>query len=529
MPISALTPSLSREEPLRLSSSVVAAGFAAILIAATPDLPSRAPKELPIGVSARLWELSVPPSATPTPERIALGALLFNDKRLSVDGTVSCATCHDPERGFTDHLTTSKGVKDQRGQRNSPTVLNAMFNATQFWDGRVDTLEEQAKLPILNPVEMGQPNPEAVVAIVRAIPEYEAAFPKLFGRPVTYDDLVAAIAAFERVQYAGNAPFDRFLAGDAKAISASAKNGWALFNGKARCNACHAANAVSPLFSDQKFHNIGIAAHKQDFPTLAREALGIVRTGDQKQIDELALQTKFSELGRFLVTKHENDIGGFKTPTLRNIGITGPYMHDGTLATLWDVMDHYNKGGEPNPFLDGGMQRLGLTEPEIDDLVALMFSLTSDQFQKFRHPGSAAPDRPQEGAARPRHRGVTWQEGGPRRPRAESGSHEEESRRHRDLRRRREREMSRKPKGIETRHDEERRAFFDGIQRLPRRAFFRLAGLSAALAREAQAPESRGEGRRRGGGALRRDDLGGGAGARGGAAARGRAGPQGGR
>lgn len=338
------------------------------------------PPKLPIGVSAALYDISVPPDRKPTPERVALGEKLFNDKRLSADDSVSCATCHDPKRAFTDGRATSVGIKNQVGQRNSPTVLNALFAATQFWDGRAGTLEEQAMLPILNPIEMGMPSSEAVVAKVKGIPEYRTEFQKVFGREPNYDDLAAAIAAFERMQFSGNARFDRFLAGNAKAINASEKRGWALFNGKARCNTCHAGNAVSPLFSDQKFHNIGIAAHKQDFSKLAAEALKIVRTGDEKQIDELALETKFSELGRFLVTKNENDIGGFKTPTLRNVGVTGPYMHDGSLTTLWDVIDHYNKGGIANPFLDGGMQRLGLTEPEIDDLVAFMFALTADDF-----------------------------------------------------------------------------------------------------------------------------------------------------
>ena len=349
-----------------------------------PEHPlARVPDNLPIGVSRTLYALSVPAGREPTAEQITLGDKLFNEKRLSVDGSTSCATCHDPKLGFVDHKATSEGVFKQKGQRNSPTVLNAMFNATQFWDGRAPSLEEQAKLPILNPVEMGMKSPEDVVAKVRAIPEYDAAFQKLFGHPVTYDDLAAVIAAFERTQFAGEAPFDRFILGDENAIDASARRGWALFNGKGRCNECHAGNAVSPLFSDQKFHNIGVAAHKQDFPRLAREAIEKVRSGDAKQIDELAIQTKYSELGRFLVTKLTNDVGAFKTPTLRNIAATGPYMHDGSLVTLWDVMDHYNKGGIQNPFLDGGMQRLALTEPEIDDLVHFMTTLTSDRVAAF--------------------------------------------------------------------------------------------------------------------------------------------------
>jgi cytochrome c peroxidase len=271
----------------------------------------------------------------------------------------------------------------KKPQRNSPTVLNAMFNATQFWDGRAATLEDQAKLPITNPIEMGQKSGEEVMKKVLAIPEYAQGFREVFGREGTFDDLAAAIAAFERTQFTGDSPFDRFVAGDAKAIGEPAKRGWALFNGKARCNACHAFSATSPLFSDQKFHNIGIAAHKTDFIGLARRAVGIVRSGDLKQIDELAIETDLSELGRFLVTKYSNDIGAFKTPTLRDIATTAPYMHDGSLATLWDVMDHYNKGGVPNPNLDGGMQRLGLTEAQIDDVVAFMEALTSERFAAF--------------------------------------------------------------------------------------------------------------------------------------------------
>ncbi|HLY37449.1 MAG TPA: cytochrome c peroxidase [Candidatus Binatia bacterium] len=341
--------------------------------------------KLPLGISRTLYEVSVPKGAEPTPEKAALGDKLFNDKRLSVNDGVSCATCHDPQKGFVDHKPLAEGVAapKERTKRNSPTVLNAMFNATQFWDGRAPSLEEQAKLPILNPIEMGQKTPDDVVAKVRKVPEYAQAFQKLNGREPTYDDIASAIAAFERTQMAGDSPFDRFIAGDEKAIDASAKRGWALFNGKGRCTNCHAFGTTSPLFSDQKFHNIGIAAHKTDFIGLARRATTIVRSGDLKQIDEVAIQSDLTELGRFLVTKQSNDIGAFKTPTLRNIAITGPYMHDGSMPTLWDVMDHYNKGGVPNPNLDGGMQRLGLTEAEIDDMVAFLATLTSDRFAAF--------------------------------------------------------------------------------------------------------------------------------------------------
>ncbi len=363
------------------SAPAPSAGFGEGMV--QPPSLAHVPGDLPRGVSPALYAIAVPADRVPTPEMAKLGDELFDDKRLSVDGTVSCSTCHDPKMGFVDHKPTSEGVGKQKGQRNAPTVLNAMFNAVQFWDGRAPTLEEQAKLPILNPVEMGQKSPDDVVAKVRSIPEYGETFHKLFGRDPTYDDIAAAIASFERTKYAGDAPFDRFIAGEEDAIDAPAKRGWALFNGKGRCTSCHAGNASSPLFSDQKFHNIGIAAHKQDFTELARKALGIVKTGDEKQIDELVLQTSFSELGRFMITKNPADIGAFKTPTLRNVAITGPYMHDGSMDTLWDVMDHYNKGGVPNPFLDGGMQRLGLTEAEIDDMVAFLETLTSESYRAF--------------------------------------------------------------------------------------------------------------------------------------------------
>ncbi|MGH6849865.1 MAG: cytochrome-c peroxidase [Methylocella sp.] len=367
--------------PLAPATTAPAARAPASPVKQTPLKPA-----LPLGISPQLYALAVPPGREPTAQLVALGDKLFDDKRLSADDTVACKTCHDPTKGFTDHRgnsATSAGVQSQHGQRNAPSVLNAMFQASQFWDGRAPMLEDQAKLPILNPVEMGQKSPGDVVAKVAAIQEYSDAFKSLFGHDVTYDDIAAAIAAFERTQYSANSPFDRFLAGAPQAISDAAQRGWALFQGKGRCSSCHAFNAVSPLFSDQKFHNIGIAAHKQNFKELARKALGVLRTGDTKQIDELALQTSYSELGRFLVTKNPADIGAFKSETLRNIGITAPYMHDGSLATLWDVMDHYNKGGVPNPYLDGGMQRLALSEAEIDDLVAFLFTLTDDRFADF--------------------------------------------------------------------------------------------------------------------------------------------------
>jgi cytochrome c peroxidase len=370
---------------MRRAIVVISLGIV-LTASAAPGYAAAAPTEekpaLPLGISRTIFTIAVP-DGPPRPEVVALGEKLFNDKRLSADDSVSCATCHDPKRGFVDHRATSEGIGKQVGKRNAPTVLAAMFNATQFWDGRAPTLEEQAKLPILNPIEMGQKTPEDVVAKVRGIPEYAQQFRTVFGRDVTYDDLAAAIAAFERTHDGADSPFDRYLHGQEDAIGPDARRGWALFNGKARCTNCHAFSITSPLFSDQKFHNIGIAAHKSDFVQLARKATATVRAGDVDQIDRLALETDLSELGRFLVTKQPADVGAFKTPTLRNVAVTAPYMHDGSLATLWDVMDHYNKGGIPNPFLDGGMQRLGLSESDIDDMVAFLFSLTTPDQAAF--------------------------------------------------------------------------------------------------------------------------------------------------
>jgi cytochrome c peroxidase len=296
---------------------------------------------------------------------------------LSKDGTIACATCHDSSRGFTDHRARAEGIRDQLGQRNSPVTLNAALFSTQFWDGRAATLEEQAKLPILNPIEMGQPDEAAAVAAIDKDPAYQTAFQAAYGRAVNYEDIGRAIAAFERTLIFVDASFDRFARGDSKAISRDAIAGWALFNGKARCVSCHQISASSPIGTDNRFHNIGVSARHQDFEQLAKSAqTALAKDSSKEAIDQLALQTNLSELGRFVVTRNRSDIGAFKTSQVRNVGVTGPYMHDGSLTTLWDVVDHYNKGGEANPYLDGGIEPLALSEPEVEQLVAFMFTLT---------------------------------------------------------------------------------------------------------------------------------------------------------
>jgi cytochrome c peroxidase len=352
-----------------------------------PDGPLARPKSLhQIGVPVEATLAVAPPENPQTPEKIALGEKLFFDGRLSVDGTVACSTCHDPALAFTDGRPVSIGVKGRPGQRNSPTILNALYNNAQFWDGRAQTLEEQAALPIINPSEMGQPSLAAAVTQIAALPEYERAFRRVFGRPINETDLVRAIASYERTQFSFDSPFDHFMAGDKAAISDSAERGWELFNTKARCNKCHALseNKRDPIFLiDKDFHNIGIGSIRHNVVALACKAEQEIDSGKIIDVDQAAIQSETSVVGRFLVTKKEKDIASFKTPTLRNVLITAPYFHDGSQATLWDVMDHYNKGdGLKDPWLDEDIQPLALGESEIDDVVAFLATLTSAQYQE---------------------------------------------------------------------------------------------------------------------------------------------------
>jgi len=336
----------------------------------------------PPGVDPVAWaSIYVPADNALTAERIALGRKLYFDTRLSKDGTLACATCHDVSRGFTDHRSVSEGISDHLGKRSAPTTMNAALMQSQFWDGRAASLEEQAKLPILNPIEMGHPDAASAMAGVSKDPAYQSQFQKAYGHAPNYEDLGRALASFERTLIFLDAPFDRFAAGERSALSAAAQRGLELFNGKARCVSCHMINSSNPLGTDNRFHNIGVSARKQNFEALASQAFGILKQNtDPQALDKLALETDMSELGRFLVSKQRQDIGSFKTEQLRNVGLTAPYMHDGSLHTLWDVVDHYNKGGESNAYLDGGIEPLNLSENEINDVVAFLFALTDQRF-----------------------------------------------------------------------------------------------------------------------------------------------------
>ena len=345
-----------------------------------------------VGFPAQLYTWVIPPDNPQSPEKVELGRKLFFDDRLSADGTISCDNCHAPGKGFTDQLPTSMGIHHAFGQRNAPTVLNALFNTLQFWDGRAPSLEIQIEGPLVNPVEMGNKSLDDVTSKVKSTSDYQQPFQQVFGGEITLANIEKAIAAYERTQIAFDTPFDRFMNGDQNAISPAAKRGWSLFNGQGRCMTCHGWNPTQPLFTDNRFHNIGVSAHKSDFVPLARKALVLIERGGGglQQLDQLAIQTDMSGLGRFLVTKQPHDIGGFRTMGLRNLLVTQPYFHDGSQQTLWDVLDHYNKGGVQNPYLDGGLLPLGLTESQEDDLVDFLATLTSPEYARAANEELAA-------------------------------------------------------------------------------------------------------------------------------------------
>jgi cytochrome c peroxidase len=282
-----------------------------------------------------------------------------------------------PVRPVTTRVTPSLGT------RNAPTVLNAAFLSEQFWDGRAATLEEQAVQPLINPIEHGFADHAAVVARVRELGDYGPLFSASFSTAdVTIERVGKAIASFERTLISLGAPLDRFLAGDEKAISEAAKRGWALYNAKARCNNCHGYIEAFPLFTDELYHNIGVGVKNVDFAALAKKASAAAAAGEP--IDDLGLAAaEASELGRFMVTAEPKDIGAFKTSQLRNIALTPPYMHDGSEATLRDVIEFYDRGGNDNPYLDGGIRPLGLTDQEKADLVELLETFTSDDLPRF--------------------------------------------------------------------------------------------------------------------------------------------------
>jgi cytochrome c peroxidase len=309
-----------------------------------------------IGIKAPLGlpAIPVPADNPPTADTVELGRRLFFDTKLSADNTVSCASCHAPAASFADPRRFSIGVGGKAGGRNAPPAMNAAFHPVQFWDGRAVTLEDQAAGPIANPVEMNLAH-EMCAAKINADQTYHALFDKAFGPgPVTMDKITKAIASFERTLVSGNSPFDKYqFGGDKTAMSASAIRGLALFKDPKRgnCAVCHTIDEKSALFADGKFHNLGVG---------------------------LDARGELTDLGRYEQTKVEADKGAFRTPTLRNIALTGPYMHDGSQKTLADVVDFYVGGGSSNPYLDKEIKEIKLSGQERADLKAFLEALTGE-------------------------------------------------------------------------------------------------------------------------------------------------------
>ncbi len=327
---------------VRLSSIFLL--FATLVSSAMGQLPP-----VPTGLPA----LPVPKDNEMTDAKVALGKQLYFDPRLSADNTVSCASCHQPDKGWSNGEATAAGVGGKRGGRSAPTVINSAYSRFQFWDGRAGTLEEQALGPVANPIEMNLPIEEMVKKLDN-IEGYRNQFQKVFGTDVTSDGVAKAIAAFERTVVSGNAPYDRFKSGETNALSEKAQLGMKLFSGKSNCSSCHSG----PNFSDGAFHNLGIGAKAAE-------------------VDQ----------GRKVHSKLGGDHGAFKTPTLREIARTAPYMHDGSLATLEDVVKYYNEGGTANDFLDEEIFALKLTDDEQAALVAfLKEGLSSEQYPNFEAP-----------------------------------------------------------------------------------------------------------------------------------------------
>ncbi|MFM8734541.1 MAG: cytochrome-c peroxidase [Pirellulales bacterium] len=325
---------------------------------------------LPLGLSQGAAQITGLDANPLTRAKIELGRQLYFDPRLSADSTVSCASCHNPAEGYTAHTKTGVGIRGQLGGRNSPVSFNRILSGKQFWDGRVDSLEAQAIGPIQNPIEMGFTH-EGVVKRLTENPVYKKQFDAVFGE-LTIDRVGQAIAAFERAIVTAPSPYDfheqllpfskmdeediaddpelaaKYKAAkeavEAHPMSESAKRGREIFfTEKGNCTACH----VGANLADEKYHNLGIGMDKPE-----------------------------PDLGRFVVTKDEKDTGAFKTPTVRNVAFTAPYMHDGSVATLEEVVDWYDKGGHPNPHLSDKIRPLNLTAQDKADLVEFMKACT---------------------------------------------------------------------------------------------------------------------------------------------------------
>lgn len=330
---------------------VQCAAWATVTLLCT--LPLWAQDEYELVYPLGLKPMKVPADNPLTEAKVELGKQLYFDPRLSNDDTISCASCHDPEKGWSNADAFATGVRGQTGGRSAPSIVNSGYHYFQFWDGRAKNVEGQALGPIQNPIEMDL-TLEALVAKLNKIDGYRDQFQDVFGTDVTADNIAKAIGAFERTVLAGDAPYDRYKAGDQSALSDAAQRGMKLFFGKANCSACHSP----PLFSDGGFHNIGVGIYNQE-----------------------------PDIGRQSQTNLLGDRGSFKTPGLRDIARSAPYMHDGSEKTLAEVVEYYNQGATPNPQLDEEIFPLKLSDQEKQDLATfLQEGLSSSNYPIVKRP-----------------------------------------------------------------------------------------------------------------------------------------------
>lgn len=321
------------------------------------------------------------PSAGEASSLQQLGARLFFDARLSADGSVSCASCHVPEQAFADGRAVAVGVGGRRGTRNTPSLLDVAARPTLFWDGRHHGLADQASDPLLHPLEQGLTDEAQLLRIVSADDDYRRRFERLAaGRPMQVRQIYAALAAFQQGLTAGASAFDRFQYGrQPAALSESARRGLRLFTGPAQCSACHLIGPQAATLTDERFHALGIGLGRlgDRLPRLVRLALGDRERSASSLREAILREPELAELGRFLVTHDPADVGAFRTPSLRNVALTAPYMHDGSVATLEEAVDleiHYRgqQAGRP----------LVLTPAEKADLLAFLQALTSDDLSR---------------------------------------------------------------------------------------------------------------------------------------------------
>ncbi len=349
----------------------------------------------PVG-SLGLPSLSVPADTPPTPATVALGRKLFLDRRLSPNGTMSCAMCHVPEQGFTSNeLRTSVGIEGRTVRRNAPTLLNVAYQQRLFHDGREVSLEDQIWGPLLAANEMGNPSIGYVLERLRSLPDYAGLFERAFaGQGVSALLVGRALAAYQRTLVAGDSRFDRWrYGGDAAALSDIEQRGFVLFVGRARCVACHTVGERDALFTDHGFHNTGIG-WRRSYGAPARTRVELA-PGVFAELDRRTLET-FSEppakdVGRYEITLDPRDRWAYKTPTLRNVALTAPYMHDGSLPTLEAVIDFYDGGGVDNPEKSPLIVRLGLDSEERTALAAFLRALTGSNVRALVEEARRAP------------------------------------------------------------------------------------------------------------------------------------------